>query len=304
MADTTLWPWECHSVSAFGLFTLWGKDGRVFRWPMAVSAQNSKAPVLAPPCPGPDSGGGALGGPTWLWASEQAWLEPAATSAPGRQRERISPGPAYPTLRLRPAAAHLSRTVMPVSRRHPEAEGGPLPSEARPGHLPAFFSHPRPAQRAGQARTSTSGAQAGRRSRAVSAAQLPGPAPRKASGASAPELRTGIPGSRKQRKEGGRTRLCRRQRRSRGSGGTCWLGGRSAQPELDPGLFRKRAGGSPLRHEEARGGGVRGDDDLIVTWDLQTVVFAYLFVVYVWTLIHLLPPRCDGPSHNQLESTY
>lgn len=260
MADTTLWPWECHAISAFGLFTLGGKDGRVFRWPMAVSTQNSKAPALAPPCPGPDSGGGALGGPTWLWASEQAWLEPAATSAPGRHGERISPGRASPALRPHPAAAHLSRTVMPVSRRRPKAEGGPLPSEARPGHLPASVSHPRPPQRARHARPPTSGAQAGRRSRAARPAQLPGPAPRKASGASAPELRTGIPGSRKQRKEGGRTRLCRRQRRSRGSGGTCWLGGRSAQPELDPGLFRKRAGGSPLSHAGLgrRGAGVWG----------------------------------------------
>lgn len=38
-----------------------------------------------------------------------------------------------------------SRTVMPVSHRRPKAEGGPLPSQARPGHLPASFSHPRPA---------------------------------------------------------------------------------------------------------------------------------------------------------------
>lgn len=156
MADTTLWPWESHSISAFRLFTLGWKNDRVFRWPMAVPAQNSKVPVLAPPGPGPDSGGGALGGPTWLWASEQAWLERAATSAPGRHRERISPGRAY----LHCGHARLGHTwAGPLCqhptrrpRRRPKAEGTPLPSEARPGHLPASFprsgprrpGHPRP----------------------------------------------------------------------------------------------------------------------------------------------------------------
>ena len=261
MADSALWPWECHSISAFGLFTLGRKDGRVFRWPMAVSAQNPKAPVRAPPGPGPDSGGGALGGPTWLWASEQAWLGPAATSAPGRRCERISPGCAY----LRGGHARLrrtwaSRTVMPVSHRRPKAERGPLPSEARPGYLPASFSHPRPPQRAGQARPPTSepkpAAGAGRFAPRSYLVQRPGKpwAPRPQS--SGP----GSPGAGSSEKREGRTRLWRRQRRSRGSGGTCWLGGRSAQPELDPGPCRKRPGGSPLRHAGLgrRGPGVWG----------------------------------------------
>ena len=261
MADSTLWPWECHSISALGLFTLGRKDGRVFRGPMAVSAQNPKAPVRAPPCPGPDSGGGALGGPTWLRASEQAWLGPAATSAPGRRCERISPGCAYlhgGHARLRRTWA--SRTVMPYpigAQRQKEALSPQRPGQAicrlpsptlAPLSGPDRPGHPRPEPKPA--------AGAGLFAPRSYLVQRPGKpwAPRPQS--SGP----GSPGAGSSGKREGRTRLWRLQRRSRGSGGTCWLGGRSAQPELVPGPCRKRPGGSPLRHAGLgrRGAGVWG----------------------------------------------
>ena len=304
MADTTLWPWESHSISAFRLFTLGWKNDRVFRWPMAVPAQNSKAPVLAPPGPGPDSGGGALGGPTWPWASEQAWLERAATSAPGRHRERISPGRAYlhcgHTRLGRTWAGPLCQHPTRRPRRRPKAGGTPL-SPQRPGQ--AICPLPSPAaDHAGRAihvRSPARPREPGGPRRAVTWPRAPG-----SLGNLGPGAQCLDPGIRKQRKEGERTRLWRLQRRSRWSGGTCWLGGRSAQPELDQRLFRKREGGSSFFAQAWGGGAVvgRGDDDLVVTWDLQAVALAYVFVccLFVRINIHPLLPRWDSPSHNKL----
>lgn len=158
---------------------------------MVIPAQNSKAPGLAPPVPGPDSGGGARGGPTWLSASEQAWLGRAATSG-GSQAWRAH----LPCTGLRAVAKPGSGTpepgrcagiragAEPGADRPPAPKtgGGPVPSEARPS------ARLLPHQRAGR-----SGAQPGRGSWAVRAARLPGRAPREASGAWAPKLGARIP---------------------------------------------------------------------------------------------------------------
>lgn len=100
-----------------------------------------------------------------------------------------------PTLWSRPAWAHLSRTTMPASHPAPapapkgRRNSPPLRGQARPS---ARFLPP---QRTAQAGPSTSGAHPGRGSRAVPAAQLPGRAPREASGIPAPGLRARIPGA-------------------------------------------------------------------------------------------------------------
>lgn len=143
-------------------------------------------------------------------------------------------------------------------------------SPHRPGQAICRLPSPTlaPLQRAGQARPPTSGAQAGRRSRAVRAAQLPGPAPRKASGASAPELRTGIPGSRKQRKEGREDEALIAAEEEPGVWGHLLAGRTERTARAGPGTVQKAAGRIPSssrRPGEARGGGVRGDNDLIVT---------------------------------------
>lgn len=155
------------------------------------AAQNSKAPVLAPPVPGPDSGGGALGGPTWLAAAEQAWLGRAASRAPRRHRERLSLRPA-PGPRATPGSrAPAPRLCADLPARAPKAGGDPPPSPssaARRGLLPASFPTSGPGG-LGSPGSEASPRPAGR------AALLPGRAPREASGASAPELRARIPGA-------------------------------------------------------------------------------------------------------------
>lgn len=153
------------------------------------AAQNSKAPVLAPPVPGPDSGGGALGGPPWLAAAEQAWLGRAASRSPRRHRERLALRPA-PGPRATPASrAPAPRRCADLPARAPEAGGDPFPPPASP-RQPGGAIYPPPSPPVGRADWA-----ALVRRPAVRAALLPGRAPREASGASAPELRAWIPGA-------------------------------------------------------------------------------------------------------------
>ena len=82
----------------------------------------------------------------------------ASRNLGARQAPRAHlPRTRLPTLWSHPARAHLSRTAMPASHPAPAPapkgrRNPPLPSEARPGHLPASFprsgprrpGHPRP----------------------------------------------------------------------------------------------------------------------------------------------------------------
>ena len=119
---------------------------------MADRAQNSKAPVLAPPVPGPDSGGGARGGPTWRAAAEQAWLGRAATPAPRRHRDRRislgrARGPGHARLRAPtprrctgiPPVAEPGEAKPPAPRGRRSPPPPPLGRPAGPDHLPASF---------------------------------------------------------------------------------------------------------------------------------------------------------------------
>lgn len=155
----------------------------------------------------------------------------------GQQQHRRLAGTAthLPWTCLPAAATHrlrrtTGRTVMPVSVSAQNPEEAPLPSEAR-ARPSCRLPSPTLAPSAGQACRAThvqaqAGRGAGRSPRRSYLVQRPGK-PR------APRPQSSGPGSREQEaaERRGGTRLCRRQRRSRGSGGTCWLGrtGRTAR---------------------------------------------------------------------------
>lgn len=175
----------------------------------ADAAPNSKVPVVAPLVPGPHSGGGARGGPTWLAAAEQAWPGRAATLAPRRHRELRVPlgrahGPRHARLRApAPLYGH------PAGRPSLAQQGLPpsCPSAARPDRLPASFPPPTlPPPTGGRAPSGPSPAQRpGAERFAPHGYLLPGRAHREASGASAPELGARSPGAGSGgKREGGR----------------------------------------------------------------------------------------------------
>lgn len=170
---------------------------------MADPVQNSKAPVLAPAVPGPDSGGGALGGPTWLAAAEQAWLGRAASPAPRRHRERRSLGLAHHPRATALCGPPASRPPEPPVARPPAPPGrkSPTPTPAPP-RRPGGAICPPPSPSVGRADRAVlvsdpaQRPECGRPRRAVTWPSAPG-----SLGRLGPRAQSADPRSRKRRRE-------------------------------------------------------------------------------------------------------
>lgn len=170
-----------------------------------------------------------------------------------------------------------------------------LRGQARPSA--SFRLPPSPPQRAKACQATH--VQAGwRRARRLARA-VTGQRPRETLGASAPELQDRDPREQEaaERREGGQALSAAEE--EPGSGGTCWLGGRSAQPNWTRDCSESGREGIPSWPSpawEARGWGCEGwwwpNNDVRPA----SLVSLLACLLSVRTLIHPPAPRCDGLS--------